>query len=325
MQRILSARFVSVVTLVLVVSGVRAMAQDPSPKTPTLESDSVRPPSFSLATAYNGELWMRDSNLDLQRSGDSRNSSGDSDKRASGPKRAREEDVAGRQSMDAFTSLEDGQPSAPGLLELQVDFGWSTTSDESDPGILDTQLKYTPDGSDFLRNMKLSVTVPLELGNARIDGNGDSEFAWQQRWIAEHGDMPTVATIFSVRAPTGDQSSGVDGTFVGIVAKDFGPGTFYFNGWLKSANGDNFEDRRDFQWGGRLAYLWRFAEGAALTIDYVNQTSEVRGESNINLLELGAQFEISDSLTVGPGVFVGLDGRDSTPNFGAGVRVTYGF
>jgi len=72
-------------------------------------------------------------------------------------------------------------------------------------------------------------------------------------------------------------------------------------------------------------YLWRFAEDASLTIDYVHQASEVRGESNINLLELGAQFEINDKLTVGPGVFVGLDGKDSTPNFGAGIRVTYGF
>jgi hypothetical protein len=233
--------------------------------------------------------------------------------------------VAERQSMDAYTSLEDGQPGAPGSLELQLDFGWSTTSDESDPIIWDTQLKYTPDGSEFLRNMQLSLTVPLELGNAGIDGNGDSEFAWQQRWVAEDGDMPTLATIFSMRAPTGYQSSGVDGTFTGIVAKDCGPGTFYLNGWVKSANGDNIEDRRDFQWGGRLAYLWRFAEDASLTMDYVNQTSEVHGKSNMNVLELGAQFQINENVIVGPGIFVGLDGKDSTPNFGAGIRVTYSF
>jgi len=235
------------------------------------------------------------------------------------------DDVAQRQSMDSFTSLEDGQPSDPGELEFQLDLAWSTTSSESDPGFWVSQIKYTPDGSDFLRNMKLAVTTPFEIGNGGIDGNGDAEFEWQQRWLAEDGDAPTVATIFSLRVPSGYQSDGIDGTFTAIIAKDMGPGTFFFNGWGKSANGDNIEDRRDFQWGGRLAYLWRFDEDAALTIDYVHQTSEMNGESNVNLLELGAQFVIDESLTIGPGVFVGLDGRETTPNFGAGIRITYGF
>ncbi len=233
--------------------------------------------------------------------------------------------VAERQSMDSFTSLEDGQPGDPGALELQLDFGWSTMSDESDAITWETELKYTGEGSEFLQNMKLSLTVPFELGNGGIDGNGDTEFAWQQRWVAEDGGMPTLATIFSMRAPTGYQSSGVDGTFTGIVAKDCGPGTFFLNGWVTSANGDNLEDRRDFQWGGRIAYLYCFAEDAALTIDYVNQTSEEHGESNMNLMEFGAQFQINDKLIIGPGILVGLDGKESTPDFGAGIRVTYSF
>jgi len=238
---------------------------------------------------------------------------------------AGEDAVTERQSMDAFMSLEDGQPSAPGTLELQLDFGWITTSGESDAGIFVPELKYTPDGNEFLRNMKLALTFPVELGNGGIDGNGDAEFAWQQRWVAEDGNVPTLATILSMRAPTGYQSSGVDGTFTGILAKDCGPGTFFLNGWVKTANGNNIEDRRDFQWGGRVAYLWRFAEGAALTVGYVHETSEEDGVSNMNLVELGAQFEINENLTIGPGVFVGVDGRESTPNFGAGIRVTYGF
>jgi len=320
MQRTLLVRVVAVVALTLVVGEGRAMAQNLARKVSSVGSDASHPLSLSLASTNHAGLGLRDSSLIILQSDDSGNLHGYDDER--GPE---QDDVAARQSMDSFTSLEDGQPSAPGLMELQLDFGWSTISDESDSGLLDTQLKYTPDGSDFLRNMKLSVTVPLELGNARIDGNGDSEFAWQQRWVAEHDDTPTFATILSMRAPTGDRSSGFDGTFVGIVAKDWGPGTFFFNGWVKSANGNNIENRRDFQWGGRFAYLWHFAEDAALTIDYVNQTSEVHGESNINLLELGAQFEINDRLTVGPGVFVSLDGKDSTPNFGGGIRVTYGF
>lgn len=236
-----------------------------------------------------------------------------------------EDEVTMRQSMDAYMSLEDGQPSAPGTWELELNLGWLTTSGESDVGILVPEIEYTPDGSDFLRNMQLGLAFPFEVGDGGIDGNGDAEIAWQQRWVADDGTMPTLATIFSMRAPSGYQSSGVDGTFTGILAKDCGPGTFFLNGWVTTANGNNVDDIRHFQWGGRVAYLWRFAEGAALTVDYVNQTSEEDGESNMNLVEVGAQFKVNENLTLGPGILVGVDGKESTPNFGAGIRFTFSF
>jgi len=236
-----------------------------------------------------------------------------------------EDDVGARQSIDAFNSLEDGQPGGPGEWELQLDFGWETTSDEPDPATIKTELKYTPDGSEFLRNMKLLLDLPFELGNGDIDGNADIGFGWQQRWVTENDRMPTLATLAEIRIPSGDDSSGVDGTLTGIMAKDLGPGTFYINAFAKTVNGNNIENRRDFQWGFRTGYKWRLDQDISFIADYLLESSEERGHRDINAFELSGQYRVNENLTIGPGILIGLDDNDETPNFGAGVRVTWTF
>lgn len=236
-----------------------------------------------------------------------------------------EDAVAARQSVDAFNSLEDGQPGAPGQLELEFNVGWQTTSDESDPVTFETELQYTLDGNAFLRNTQLILGVPLELGNGDIDGNADLRFGWQQRWIKEEGLIPTVATLAEVRVPSGDDSSGVDGTLTGILAKDLGPGTLYFNAFGKTVNGDNIENRRDFQWGFRTGYKWRLNDDFALIGDYLLQSSEQRGHRDVNALEFSGEYRVNENLTIGPGILIGLDDSDETPNFGAGVRFLISF
>lgn len=227
-----------------------------------------------------------------------------------------------RQSVDAFNSLEDGQPGAPGDLELEVNAGWQTSSRQHthDPFALLTELQYTPDGSEFLRNMQLLLGVPVEMGLGGVDGNADVNLGWQQRWVKEQGSMPTLSTLAEMRLPTGYHSSGVDGKLTGIIAKDVGPGTAYLNGFVKTANGNNIEDVRHFQWGGRVGYKWRINDSLALIGDYLNQSSEENGHGNLNVLELSGQYRFNEHLTVGPGIQIGLDNHDETPNFGAGVR-----
>ncbi len=236
-----------------------------------------------------------------------------------------EDAVAARQSVNAFNSLEDGQPGAPGQLELQFNIGWQTTSDESDPVAFETELQYTLDGNAFLRNTQLILGVPLELGNGDIDGNADLRFGWQQRWIKEEGLIPTVATLAEVRIPSGDDSSGVDGTLTGILAKDLGPGTLYFNAFGKTVNGDNIENRRDFQWGFRTGYKWRLNDDFALIGDYLLESSEQRGHRDVNALEFSGEYRVNENFTIGPGILIGLDDNDETPNFGAGVRFLISF
>lgn len=69
MTRILLVRIVAVVTLSLVVSEGRTMAQDQARKTSAVGSDATHPLSLSLASAYSGDLGFRHSNLFLRQSG----------------------------------------------------------------------------------------------------------------------------------------------------------------------------------------------------------------------------------------------------------------
>lgn len=88
-------------------------------------------------------------------------------------RRLSEDDVAARQSVDAYNTLEDGQPGDPGTIELQLQAGWQTTSREHDPFFWLTELQFNLDGNEFLRNTQITLGVPLELGHGRVDGNAD--------------------------------------------------------------------------------------------------------------------------------------------------------
>lgn len=236
------------------------------------------------------------------------------------------------QEIDTFASLEDGQPAGPGDWEMQLQGGWGTWSDTGrhDPALLEPGLKYTPHrygptGAQFLENMQLRMRMPFVLGTGEVTQNGDLDFGWQQRWIKESGLWPTFSTLAEIRMPTRHHSSGVDGTFTGILAKSLGPGTAYANGWVRTANGDDIDDVRHLQWGLRGGYKLPINDWASLVAVYAHSSSTVEGHGNTNVLELGASFRTKHRLSFGPGVFVGLDDRAETPNFGVGFRLIYLF
>lgn len=44
-----------------------------------------------------------------------------------------------------------------------------------------------------------------------------------------------------------------------------------------------------------------------------------------NTLELSGEWHVNEHLTVGPGIVIGLDDNDETPDFGAGMRFMIAF
>jgi hypothetical protein len=257
-----------------------------------------------------------------------------------------EDEMEDIQSFNTWTSLEDGQPGQPGEVQINYFNGWTTTSGESDPWLMTPQLEITlgQSQSSFLRNTKIGIATPLELGNGGVDGNGDIELEWIQRWIAEEPChwWPTFSTVNVIRFPSGYHSEKIDWTLTGVLAKNVGPGTAYMNAFLKSANGNNNldsgsnslnslfgeedgDDLRNFQWGFRWGYKWRINDKFALIADYIIESSELRGNHDHNIGELSAEWRVTDHLTIGPGILFGLDGAGETPNFGAGVTIHYEF
>jgi hypothetical protein len=236
-----------------------------------------------------------------------------------------EDVLSEHQSIDAFTSLEDGTPGPPGEVAPQVVGGWFTKSGEPDEYLLEFEFKWTPGGNPFLDNTELAVITPWELGANAVKGNGDIEFAWQQRWVKENGMVPTLATLAEIRTPTGLHSSGVDAVLTGVMAKEMGPGTVFLNVWGGSFNGNNIEEVRDFQWGFRAGYKWRVTEELAFLGGYAHETSEEEPDGDLNLLEFATQFGVGEHVTIGPGIVIGLDNDEETPDLGAGVLVEYAF
>lgn len=246
------------------------------------------------------------------------------------------------QSFNTWTSLEDGQPGQRGELQLNVFNGWETGGGEEDVWTMDLELEYSPKGGNWLLdNAKFGIDVPFELTNGAVDGNGDISLTWKQRLLEEDRDgAPATFTIENeLRIPSGYHSSGVDWTVQGVIAKEFGPGTAVFNAFAKSANGHNNlesaswwdhqlygeedESLEHFQWGARVGYKWRLTDSFALVSDYIYQNSDIEGQRDQNIGELAAEWRVNDCLTIGPGIMFGLDGRENTPDFGAGVLVHY--
>jgi hypothetical protein len=190
---------------------------------------------------------------------------------------------------------------------------------------LTVKLSHRPRGPEWLRNMELQLSLPLELGDGDVEGNGDLEFGILYRFIREDGWVPTVALLSTMRIPSGYRSGGVDGTFTGIVSHTLGPGVLYLNGTVATLNNNIEAYERHFQWSIVPGYKLPVADGFALIFDYVNQSSPWKGVGNQNLLEMAAEINLADGLTLGPGVQIGLDGRDGTQNLGAGVVLEYEF
>lgn len=297
-------RIGSTVFVVAVLSSSHVLAADKTPPSPT--SFSMTEPALLYSLADMGDADMDDAYGHAYSLG-------------------REDDVTVRQSVDSYSTLEDGQPGAPGRIQVQLDQGWETRSGESDAILFTPQLQYTPDWNDFSRLTQFTLSFPMEYGNGEIDGNADAELGWQQRWISEDGWVPTMATLLELRFPTGYRSSGIDGKLTGIVAKDLGPGTLYFNAFAKTVNGNNIDNARDFQWGLRAGYQWVINEEFAITTDYVHQSSEEEGHADSNVLEVSGEWHIGDNLVFGPGISFGLDDNEETPDFGAGFRLTWAF
>ncbi len=169
--------------------------------------------------------------------------------------------------------------------------------------------------------------------------------------------LPSVALSGKARIPTGCGSSGIDGELRLIFTNEYDSGIrSHLNVFGAAINGKNADtwtggddeedegmlfgflgddgdedegemppDPRHVQWGvvfgldGPLC-----ADGAVRWVaDYVHRSSEHYGRANMNLLELGWEWTITDADKLGMGTLIGLDNKGDTPNFGAGITYSH--
>ncbi len=246
-------------------------------------------------------------------------------------------------SMDDATVLDVGQ------VDLRFTFRWLTGGEPFNNGDSSDDFVFSPSihwGS--CENVELFAEVPIWLGDAGDaaaldEGNADTNvgFTWR---IAEPADgMPAVALKTTFRIPTGDSSNGVDSEARLILTSEYDSGIrSHVNVFGKSVDGDNWrsvsgsretdifgnDDRsrfRHFQWGLVLGLDGPLCGDGAVrwVLDYMNRSSSHYGRSNINMLEAGWEWTMSDAEKLGMAFQVGLDHAGDEPNFGASIAYTH--
>lgn len=261
--------------------------------------------------------------------------------------KGKEDPVTRFQSADAFNSLEDGQPTPPGFLEFRILPTWAYSRAENNIFGIEPELEYTPRGSKFLQNAQFLASFFLEHDGT--DNSGQLNLGWNQRWVKDAGPnkaTPTFGTLVEVNFPLpGLRNSPAflegskAGSFVkitGVLAKFMGPGSIYLNlsarrqfGSETTSDGDEWTKKL---FGYRLGYMW------IVKPDRLNIIADVNNESNefrtlkgpnaeehlrYNTFEISTQIRLSRHLTIGPGLLLGIDGRDETPSYGAGVLLLF--
>lgn len=237
--------------------------------------------------------------------------------------------VAGQTDLTSeLWSMEDATPIGLGKVDVRLTGRWVTGPGPSkdDDLIIEPSIVWGP-----CDNVEVSIAVPAWLGDAgdagpNKDGNGDTRIGMLWRIMDQQDYWPAVALSGTARIPTGDGSSGIDGEFRVVLTNEYDSGIrSHVNAFAKSANGDNVANVRHFQWGAVVGIDGPLCEDGAVrwVADYVHRTNGRRGFGNVNLVELGWEWQVADVHKVGMSGLVGLDRDDDVPNFGAAL--TYAF
>ena len=211
--------------------------------------------------------------------------------------------------------MRSADPEPTGVVELKNIFGWSTSkSGESDEWMYEFEVEW-----GIAENHELIFETPVELGDGRVDGNGDIEIGWHWQLVKEQDWMPAFALRNFVRVPTGVGSSGVDYELIGLITKSIVPGKLRFeaNPFVKTVNGDNDEDAGDFVWGGSFGLDWRVSDELVLVGLYRYVSGAIEGERDNHNLQFGGEWEFAKNQELGFSAEVGIDGDGNGPAFGA--------
>lgn len=229
--------------------------------------------------------------------------------------------------------IDDARTIDPGSVDLRMTFRWITANapanlgDSDDDFIVVPGLAWGP-----CDNVEVFADVPVWVGDSGDkpgvkDGNADTNLGFTWRfWEGKDTWNSALAFRGTARIPTGDDSDGVDGEFRLILTNEYESDLrSHINVFGQTVNGDVDPGLRDFQWGflagmdGPLCM-----QGAVRWVaDYLHRSSYHDGASNINLMELGWEWDMAEAQKLGMSVQVGLDRTGDTPNVGAAIAYSH--
>lgn len=180
-------------------------------------------------------------------------------------------------------------------------------------------------------NMYLELELnPIVIGDGGDHGAGETTFTWFTQCWTETDSAPAFGAWLAARIPTGDGSSGVDGTLGMALTKTLADNwRGHLNGYLKTANGgrgsyNEEEDRRNFQWGMGAGVDYAFSEELLGTLNYTNAASDLYGGSNNQTVEAGLVYSLSDHSALKGAVDYGIE-NDEQGEWVGKIQYSIGF
>lgn len=233
-----------------------------------------------------------------------------------------EHDEYGYLEVSSFFNIREANANVEqGEWEFEVPSGWSTGGGGDDDFDVAASLKYGITNDLFV---ELGV-LPINIGDGGDQGNGDIFVELFQQLLHENGSwLPAAALWAEMRLPTGDGSSKVDGEFHLNLTKTIVPDfRAHVEGFVETANGgrgNESEDREHFQWGAGPGFDYQIDEKTIALLNYLYHSREEEGGKGSNVIEIGVARELVEGQHLKLAADIGVDGRDSTPNFGAKVQ-----
>ncbi len=251
-----------------------------------------------------------------------------------GVTRVQAQDNGAPDVLSDLWNFEDAVPVSTGQIDLRLSGRWITASAPANRGDSNDDFVLTPTVFwGVANNLELSASLPIWLGDsgdkpAGVDGNADAYLGGLWRFMEPDGMWPAMAVSGTLRIPTGNDSSGVDAELRLVMTKDYDSGMrSHVNSFVTTVNGDvdTAGDERNFQWGMVLGMDGPLCSNGAVrwVADYMHRSSYHYGARNVNMLELGWEWNIAAAQKLGMDVQVGLDDNEDTSNFGIGMTYAY--
>lgn len=213
--------------------------------------------------------------------------------------------------------LRSADPETPGTIALKLRYEYSKSHSDEEH-VIEGVFEW-----GICHNWEFILEIPVEIGDGRVEGNGDiTEFGFHTR-LWEEGDwMPAFAVRNLLRLPTGYHSDGVDYTLIGLFTKTLVPDVLrlHFNPFLVSINGNQEDDDRNFRGGGAIGFDYMASQDLRFIADYLYEVSEKYGERDQQSVELGIDWEFAEEQSLGLATVIEVDGDQTGEDFSARIQ-----
>lgn len=206
------------------------------------------------------------------------------------------DDVGVQQSVTTFGSLLDGQPTDPNRPTLSISTAYSRGVT-----VLQPTIQIAPGKRRGACDAVLSLQLPALQWDDKLRTVNTAGLNWEQRWHADDGKMPTIATYLSGTIDYSQPRPGVSLNATVIVAKTVGTAVLYGNAFFAY----------DKSPGTAATWTPGFVLGAKLPAREENAfvVDMVVARNMPVTLEFGYQLDAPENFNIGPGFSVTVENR----------------